>query len=201
MTHCSITRLLERCFWFVVLFAACTASSHAQVAPHSGDAGFNAGWNNAGRLQSNGTISTSAFSYGGSGGYNLSENIAVLGEFQYIPEGSYDKVSANTQLYGGLMRYTFGMGKVAPYILVGGGGSRGSLGTSGLSVSVGGGYVGFGGGASIFLGKNWGIRPEFRFNDVFFSAAGTTANARMYQATGGVFFQFGGKGKSTSTHN
>ncbi len=200
MQH-SFTRLLGRCFCIVALFAAFAASSHAQVASHSGDTGFNVGWNNAGSLQSNGTVSSTAFSYGGSAGYNLSQNIAVLGEFQYIPEGSYDNISANTQLYGGLMRYSFGRGKVAPYVLVGGGGSRGSLGTSGLSVSVNGGYVGLGGGASIFLGKNWGIRPEVRYNDVFFSAAGTTANARMYQATGGVFFQFGGKGNSKPFHN
>ena len=196
MTRHSFTRLLGRCFCFVALLVAFAASSHAQVAPHSGDAGFNAGVNNAGSLQSNGTVSSTAFSYGGSAGYNLSENISVLGEFQYIPEGSFDKVSANTQLYGGLMRYSFGRGRVAPYVLVGGGGSRGSLGTSGLSVSVNGGYVGFGGGASVFLGKNWGIRPEFRYNDVFFSAAGTTSSAGMYQATGGVFFQFGGESKS-----
>jgi len=194
MTHRSNSRFLGRFFTFVALLAAFTASSHAQaVAPHSGDIGFNAGWNNAGSLQSNGTVSTTAYSYGGSAGYNLSESIAVLGEFQYIPEGSYDKVSADTQLYGGLMRYSFGRGRVAPYVLLGGGGSRGSLGTSGLSVSVTGGYIGFGGGASIFLGRNWGLRPEFRYNDVFFSASGTTASARMYQATGGVFVQFGGR--------
>jgi hypothetical protein len=93
------------------------------------------------------------------------------------------------------MRYSFGAAKVAPYFLVGGGGSRGGFGTSGLSVSVTGGYIGVGGGASIFLGKNWGIRPEFRYNDVFFSGGGTTSNAGMYQATGGVFFQFGGEDK------
>jgi len=200
MTQQTITHFLER-FFCIALLAAFAASSHAQVAPHSGDIGFNAGWNNAGSFKSNGTVSSTAYSYGGSGGFNLSENMAVLGEFQYIPEGSYDKVSANTQLYGGLFRYSFGKARVAPYVLVGGGGSRGSLGTSGLSVSVNGGYVGFGGGASIYLGKNWGIRPEFRYNDVFFTAAGTTASARMYQATGGVFFQFGGRGTSKHAQN
>ena len=110
MQH-SFTRLLGRCFCFVALYAALAASSHAQVAPHSGDAGFNVGWNNAGSLQSNGTVSSTAFSYGGSTGCNLSENIESAGEFQYVPEGSYDSVSANTQLYGGLMRYSFGKGQ------------------------------------------------------------------------------------------
>lgn len=179
----------------IALFLGASAG-RAQVLAHSGDVGFNAGWNNAGTLQSDGTISSTAYSYGGSAGYNASENIAVLGEFQFIPEGSYSGVTENTQLYGGLLRYSFGTGNVAPYLLVGGGGSRGSLGASGESVSVNGGYIGFGGGASIFLGKNWGIRPEVRYNDVFFSAGGTTSSARMYQVTGGIFFQFGGESKS-----
>ena len=192
---------IARNFFVCCCFAACfllTLPSHlqAQVLAHSGDAGFNAGMNNAGTLQSNGTIGTFAYSYGGSAGYNLSEHTAVLGEFQYIPEGSYSGVSANNQLYGGLMRYSFGNGKVAPYVLVGGGGSRATFATSGVSLSVSGGYVGFGGGASIFLGKNWGVRPEFRYNDVFYTGGGTTSSARMYQITGGVFFQFGGEQKS-----
>lgn len=195
LARLSLSHLLGRFAVFAALLAAFAVTSQAQVLAHSGDAAFSVGWNNAGTFHSDGSLSSSALSYGGSAGYNLSENISVLGEFQFIPEGSYSSVSVNTQLYGGLMRYSFGAGKVVPYFLVGGGGTRGSLGTSGLTESVGGGYLAVGGGASIFLGKNFGVRPEFRYNDVFFSAGGETASSKLWQATGGVFFQFGGQSK------
>ena len=146
---------------------------------------------------SNCTLSGLGYSFGGSGGYNVSQNISVLGEYQYIPQGSCGGTSVNTQFYGGLMRASFGSGKVAPYILVGGGGVREAGSGSDLNVTFSGGYIAFGGGASIFLGKNWGIRPEVRYNYGFLSGDGVTAVGGLdYQATGGVFFQFGGEGKS-----
>jgi len=175
------------------LFFALSNPAQAQITAGSGELAVNGGFNNAGSFKSDGTVSNYASSFGGSAGYNMSQNLAVLGEYQYIPEGSISGVTFKTQLYGASLRYSYTADKLAPYFLVGGGGSRGSAGTSGLSASVNGAYVSFGGGVSAYLGKNWGVRPEFRYDDVFFSGGGSTSSATMWQVTGGIFFQFGGQ--------
>ncbi|MGA9069101.1 MAG: outer membrane beta-barrel protein [Terracidiphilus sp.] len=179
------------------LLLALSNSAQAQVASGSGELAVNGGWNNnLGTVNSDGTVSKNAYSFGGSAGYNLSENIAVLGEYQYVPEGSFDTVTWKTQFYGGALRYAYGSSKFSPYVLIGGGGVATTLSSGNESASVSGEYIAFGGGVSIFLGKNWGIRPEFRYNDLFSSSNGTTTTQGVPQLTGGLFFQFGGEQSS-----
>jgi len=179
------------------LLLALSNSAQAQVASGSGELAVNGGWNNnLGTINSDGTVNKNAYSFGASAGYNLSENIAVLGEYQYVPEGSYEGVTVKTQFYGGTIRYAYGNSKFSPYILVSGGGVGTTASEQGESVSVNGSYIAFGGGVSIFLGKNWGIRPEFRYNDLFSTSGGTTTTQGVPQITGGLFFQFGGEQSS-----
>ncbi len=198
------------------LLLALSNSAQAQVASGSGElavsGGWNTGWNTS---QGFGTVSgspldptfkASAYSFGASAGYNLSESLAVLGEFQYIPLGSTDaityegesvpSITFKTQLYGANLRYSYGNGKIVPYVLVGGGGASYSDSANGASSSVSGAYVDFGGGLSLYLGKNWGVRPEYRYSDLFFSESGTNFTSGVSQITGGLFFQFGGEQSS-----
>lgn len=184
-------------FCATALFFALSNSAQAQVASGSGELAVNGGWNNnLGTVNSDGTISSTAYSFGVTAGYNMSQNLAVLGEFQYIPEGSYDGVTFKTDMYGANLRYAYGNSKFSPYLMVGGGGAQMTAGESGESVSINGAYVAFGAGVNIFLGKNWGVRPEYRYNDVMFSSDGTTTSYNVSQITGGIFFQFGGQQSS-----
>ena len=96
-------------------------------------------------------------------------------------------------------------GRVIPYVLVAGGGlSETAVGTSGgMKVTASqngfGYYIGFGGGASIYAGPNWGIRPEFRyerqhFNSTTIGGSPIAAYSQNYiLGTVSVFYQFGGK--------
>jgi hypothetical protein len=98
--------------------------------------------------------------------------------------------SANTQLYGGGARVNFLTStRVVPYGVVAFGGDR--LAAGGQSTN--GYYMGFGGGASCYIGHNWGVRPEYRFDRIEFGSGIGSSNASVI--TGAVFYQFGGQGK------
>ncbi len=127
----------------------------------------------------------------GSLGYNATEHIAVAGEFQYALQASAGRVSANGKLYGAAMRYAFLTGRVAPYLLVGGGGIRETGGFYGANNVADGWYAAFGGGVSLFLTRSWGVRPEFRYNRDSLQFGSVSTSGNLYQATGGIFYQFG----------
>jgi hypothetical protein len=180
------------------LFVSSTAQ--AQVLAHSGDVAGSVGY-----------INSSGFgghlSYGGSGGINLSERVALVGEYQYLSLGSVTpnvgiSNSSTNQLGGVAVRVNFLTGKrIAPYVLGGFGFEHLGLKVTGSSTSIDNGYYDtFGGGASVFLGKNWGVRPEARYDYELgvSNALGTTVYAyqNVYQFSGSVFYQFGGRGKT-----
>jgi len=68
---------------------------------------------------------------------------------------------------------------------------------SGVSVSANGFYAAVGGGASLYLGKNWGIRPEFRWERQDLTFAGLVSNTNVVMGSASVFFQWGGRGKES----
>jgi len=135
---------------------------------------------------------------GASGGINLSRHVALIGEYTYQLMSSIREESFHTQLFAGAVRLSLSGNKVVPYLLFGGGGSRLTASESYISASAKGGYFAAAGGAAIFIGRSWGLRPEFRYNRVSLSYAGPTANnvnsiqTNSVQFDSGIFFQFGG---------
>ena len=69
--------------------------------------------------------------------------------------------------------------------------------TSGIYQYSDGYYVNFGGGASCYVGKNWGIRPEVRYErqHTVYGPANETLTANVVDLSGSIFYQFGGTGK------
>jgi len=152
--------------------------------------------------------------YGGSVGYNLSRDLTILGEFSYFQAGSVPAsdllpgatgtVKGNYQQYGGAVRQAIVRSKtVVPYLTASYGYAR--LTTYALvepyyddftgvtSATNNGDYFGFGGGASIYLGKGFGLRPEFLFEPLKLPIPGMLIGQNLAVITGSVFYQFGGK--------
>jgi hypothetical protein len=178
----------------------CAGTAGAQVLAHSVDVSGHYGFGYGNYTTSGVGTTNSHQEFGFSGGENLSPSFTVLGEYSYMPMGSYDTVSFITQLAGGGVRFNLGAsGKVVPYVLGSGGVDRFTGAVGEASASAVGGYVAFGGGASIYLGENWGIRPDFRYERQFISFAGITSNTNVVVGSGAIFFQFGGHGKSAKT--
>jgi hypothetical protein len=168
------------------------SNSDYGVTAGSGDAAFNVGWSNIpSKLDTADTNNHP--NYGFSTGVNLSSNVAVVGEYTYQPMAPLEGVAFHTQLFGGAVRLSFGGNRVVPYAMVDGGGARLTGSESGVAVSANGGYFGGGGGANIYLGKNWGIRPEFRYNYMRLSISNVSQSVNVAQFTTGFFFQFGGQ--------
>jgi hypothetical protein len=82
---------------------------------------------------------------------------------------------------------------MVPFALVTFGGDRNSTNFAG---DYNGYYYSVGGGASYYVGKNWGVRPEFRYVRAEFGVGGVNESANAIAMTGGVFYQWGGKGKN-----
>ena len=199
MTHRISPRVLGRCFSLVALLAACAVCSRAQVAPHSGDLAFDAGYSNIGKGTNFNTTAVNRYTLGFSGGANVNQYLTAIGEYNYFSMPPVQGVNFNMQGYGGAVRFNLATkGKVVPYGVFDGGGARLTGSQSGVSVTSNGGYFGGGGGASLYLGKNWGVRPEFRYNRYFYTFGGINGNTNVLTATAGVFYQFGGKSKTAS---
>lgn len=197
MTHRFFLRVLGRRLVFTALFATLAGYLRAQITPHSGDVAFNGGYSYIGKGTDFNTTSINRYAMGASGGTNLNESLTVIGEYNYYSMPQVQGVNMNMQGYGGAVRFNLpSKSKIAPYGVFGGGGARLTGSESGISVTSNGGYFGGGGGANIYLGKNWGIRPEFRYNRFFYTFAGINGSTNVLTATTGVFFQFGGEGKT-----
>ena len=173
-------------------------SASPGIRAGSGDAGFNVGWSN---LPSKLENTRSYPIVGASGGINLSRHVAAIGEYSYQFMSEIGGVSPHTQLLGGAARVSLRGNRVVPYLLLGGGGASlaasetytGPSLISSISASAHGGYFAAAGGATIFIGRSWGIRPEFRYGYVSLSYAGQSDQVNSVQIDSGVFFQFGGR--------
>jgi hypothetical protein len=160
------------------------------------------------------------FNFGGSVGYNLTKNVTILGDFTYFQGGSAPAsnylpgapgtVNGNYQQYGFAVRQAIVHTKtVVPYFVVGYGFARMTAGgsyTSTINGPIGsasatsnGDYLGFGGGASIYLGKGFGVRPEIRYEPLKLPFPGLLFNQNIAVVTGSIFYQSGGKSGTKKT--
>lgn len=181
-------------------------SARPEVRAGSIDAAFNVGWSN---LPSKLEHTRSYPFVGASGGFNLSRHVAVIGEYGYQFMSQIGAESFHNELFGGAARFSLSGNGVVPYLLLGGGGAsltaseayNGPGPITSVSATAHGGYFAAGGGATIFMGRSWGLRPEFRYNYVSLSYGGQTSNnvnsaqVNSVQIDAGVFFQFGGRRK------
>jgi hypothetical protein len=131
--------------------------------------------------------------YSVNGGYNLWSNLAVIGEYGYQTLGSTLANKESIELIGAGARYYFKQsGRIAPYA-VGAAGfadfNNNAVGT-GNTVSGHAGYFGAGGGASIYFGDNWGLRPELRYQRELFELSNAFNSV---QGSVSLFYQFGGR--------
>jgi hypothetical protein len=144
--------------------------------------------------------------FGFTGMYNLTRDVAVGAEYNYLMLGSLTEGAVteneNLQMYGALARVAiFSNRFVAPYAVLSGGGNRlhasASEGNESASASQSGGYISAGGGVSIFLGHGFGIRPEYRYERQQFAATtidGTPVSGggqSDMRGTVALFYQFG----------
>lgn len=128
-------------------------------------------------------------------GYVPLESISLSG----VESGIAYAVDGSSKLYtfeGGLNIHLGPPDKrVVPYLTVGGGVGRGNYkvtasggGTDfSMSASETGGLAGGGLGARFYIGRNWGIKPEFKVQRTFFEGD----NVTLYRASAGLFVQFG----------
>ena len=148
--------------------------------------------------------------YGVEAGVGIGDRAHIFGEFGFSQIASQafqtssngvnvsGNVSVNLANYGAGFDYGFGSSKkVIPYVVAAGGvghffASGAGTGSNGVSASVSipvanDGYLGVGGGLRLFIGSNWGVKPEFRFQRYFDS--GGSLNTYVYSA--GIFWEFG----------
>jgi len=178
-----------------------SAPVRAQVLAGSGEVAGTIGYDHTSMTNNLGSPfnPTSHYFISGSGGYNVTPYITALGEYKFdpliAPAGSAFKVHA--QLVGGAARFNFTpSNKIVPYAIVGVGYDRLNASEPGLTQVAGGYYVNFGGGASCYLGKNWGIRPEVRYErqHVTYTPASEILTANVVDVSGSIFYQWGGTG-------
>jgi hypothetical protein len=106
--------------------------------------------------------------------------------------------AVNLANFGGGVDYSIGASRrVVPYIVsavgVGHFYAKGSASGDGTSASVSFSvandvYYGIGGGARVYLGKHWGIKPEFRYQRY----NGTLLHANSFISTVSFFWRSGG---------
>lgn len=216
MMQTLLKEISVRSFLAVVFTMVSTASVWAQSAPDVGlgvtanslDIAGNAGFSNLTGVDGNKHVN-----FGGSTGVNLSDRITVLGEYSYLPMGSVSassggtsaSVNGNYHLLGGAARfYLVRPRRGAPYALVDFGYARctaglgvnvSGVGSANASASLNGDYAGVGGGASFYLGHNWGLRPEVRWDRQEYYYSGTSLGQNVVRESVSVFFQWGGHGK------
>jgi len=199
MMHASLKKAIVRSSSTLTILLAVSASIWAQSVSDNGggitsgsvDVSGNVGFSNLTGADNNKHVN-----FGGAGGVNLSPRITLLGEYTYMPMGSLTGVAFNTQLVGVATRLNFGSFKrVVPYAVVGFGFDRLNGSESGVSVSANGSYAAVGGGASLYLGKSWGIRPEFRWERQEVTFSGLISDTNVVLGNASVFFQWGGRGK------
>jgi hypothetical protein len=185
---------MRRCFAVFFLLAVSAPVWAQSVASGAGsgarlgsaDASLSIGFGNP----PGGLTSNTHFDLGISSGIKVSERSTLLAEYNYLPLGSVGGVSASTQLLGVADRISFPYsGRVTPYLVVGGGyahfGETGFSGENGF-------YLGGGGGASVYAGKNWGVRPELRIERQEFYFSGTSSGKIDARFLIGAFYQWGG---------
>jgi hypothetical protein len=203
-------------FIAAIFLLASSSIVRAQVVAHSGEVAGSFGYNITASSEQNASLDGGNFYgslsgdngshpyYGGSGGYNVSGLITLLGEYKYQPLGTFTWTecgcwpvtsTATSQVFGGGVRFNFrNSTKVVPFALITLGGSRYLVSDSG-GISSSGIYEDIGGGVSYYIGKNFGVRPELRIEMQDLYPSGGVVEVDRFLASGSVFFQFGGTAK------
>jgi len=128
---------------------------------------------------------------GGRIGAPAGKRVLVFGEYSYAPSA----LNANLMDFSGGVHVSLAPGRVAPYVLgalgVGrlSGSGTATVGTTTASFDRSDSALGASGGVGLryFVGRNWGIQPEFRYTRYFFDRAGLND----LRFAGGLFFRFG----------
>jgi hypothetical protein len=150
--------------------------------------------------------------YGATIGVYAGRHVHLFGEYSRIPLAPSSYL---TYVQGAVVRMTeserydnFGGGvqirwfvdkKVQPYILVpciGAGRRTTSASNAGYGSAETYMYIGAGVGVRLFVGKNWGFKPEYRrqaYVNLDNFLAGPVGPSSVHMLTGGLFFQFGGQ--------
>jgi len=189
--------LFSTLFLLVMSAPAC-----AQVLARSGEVAGAIGYDHT-SMTSNPSAPpypTSYYFYGGSGGYNVTPHVTVLGEYKFDPlvAPTGNTYKWHSQLAGSAARINFTPSKkIVPYAIVGAGYDRLTATTTGTVEYSDGYYVNFGGGASVYCGKHWGIRPELRYErqHTEYGPAHESITSNVVDVSGSFFYQFGGAGK------
>jgi hypothetical protein len=191
------------CISALFILASSTLAK-AQVLANSGEIAGNFGYDHTSYTPSDGPTSTHFFGF--SSGYNVTHYLTALGEYKYDPL-NIEGASFHSQLYGGAARFNLHDSNwIIPYAIAGFGGYRLTGSASGTSVSGSGGgttvsvshngyYFNFGGGASVYLARSWGIRPEIRYERQHVTANGEDIHANVMDVSGSFFYQWGGTGR------
>ncbi len=185
--------------FLVVISAPVRAQVLARTGEVAGTIGYD--YTSMTAVPSDSYLPTSHYFVSGSGGYNVTPYITALGEYKFDPlvavPGNTDKW--HSQLSGGAARFNFSPSKkIVPYAIVGVGYYRMTVSVVGPPSAVqvtNGYYVNFGGGASVYCGKNWGIRPEFRYERQHSTYGTQIITANVADVSGSIFYQWGGTGK------
>lgn len=195
--------LVRSCLAAVFLFLLSSPVWAQGVVARSGEVAGTVGFSNLTGVDGNKHVN-----FGASGGVNLTDRVAVVGEYTYLPMGSVSgggaSGSGSYQQFGGAARFSLDRStRVVPYALVAFGYARDSeevsvAGIGSGSGSLNGDYFGLGGGASIYLSRSLGIRPEFRYERQEFYQNGNSAGQNVALGTVSVFYQWGGRGKKTA---
>jgi hypothetical protein len=175
----------------VVLFLLCVSLSSpawAQgVVPDSVELAGTIAFNSHGGIDGN-----MHPSFTGSGAYNLWGKLAAFGEVGYQSLGSTLATKESITILGAGVRYYIKQSsRIAPYVVGAGGFNRFNMTTvgQGTNHASSGGYFAGGGGASLYLSENIGIRPEVRYQR---ELIGVASSFNEVQGSVSVFFQFGG---------
>jgi hypothetical protein len=182
-------------------FLLVSSTARAQVLANSGEVAGTVGYDHTSMTNNNPPAGnpTSNHFFSGSGGYNVARHITALGEYKFDPlvAPPLSTFTWHSQLFGGAARYNFTPShKIVPYAIVGIGSYRLTASMPGIIQNANGIYVNFGGGASYYLGKHWGIRPEFRYERQNTKYGGEEIlNSNAVDLSGSIFYQFGGTGK------
>ena len=181
----------------LVVLLTLSTPLRAQIAAHSVDvAGTYSYVNSTGFSGHQG--------YGGSAGINLAKRVTLVGEYSYLSLSSLTanvgaSNSTTNELGGAAVRINFlSDQRIVPYVVIGAGIEHVNAKVGSSSVySDNGYYEAYGGGASIYLTKNIGVRPEFRYDYelgyTYVFGEPIYAYQNVYQFSGSLFFQFGGK--------
>jgi len=195
----------------VAVFAVVSlfAMSWTAVAQTASDKIEITGFGGGTHLRADGEGSTKG-TVGGRVGAVAGKRVLVFGEFSYAPLAGFSgsAVSGGTafasDISSKLLDFNGGVNvnlapagsKLAPYVLgalgVGRISAKGSTTVGNTSASFDGSDSALGAstgfGLRYFVGRNWGVQPEFRYTRYFFDNAGIND----FRFSGGLFYRFGG---------